>query len=108
MYQKIGILVVLASVLLSAGLLATPSFKVANAQGNETGAQGNISASIDADGMIKDLKAKHAALSALAEATDTEIISKLKDMDPKEAAKTILGVNIIRSLQEYKAVEESP
>ncbi len=41
MYQKIGILVVLASVLLSAGLLATPSLKVTNAQENGNGAQEN-------------------------------------------------------------------
>lgn len=37
MNQKIAILAVLASVLLSATILATPSLNVANAQGNQTG-----------------------------------------------------------------------
>ena len=38
MYQKTVILAVVASILMSAALLATPSFRVANAQGNITGA----------------------------------------------------------------------
>ena len=54
MYQKIGILVVLASVLLSTALLATPSLKVANAQGNET--QGNQTKGANVDQWIKVLK----------------------------------------------------
>ena len=33
MYQKIGILAVMAGILLFAAVLATPSLKVANAQG---------------------------------------------------------------------------
>ena len=36
MNKQIGILAVLAGVLLSGALLATPSLRVANAQGNET------------------------------------------------------------------------
>ena len=36
MYQKIGILAVMAGILLFAAVLATPSLKVANAQGNQS------------------------------------------------------------------------
>ena len=56
-------------------------------------------------GIIKSLKAKHKALSALGEDGDRELLSKIKDMDAKEAAQTALALNIIRALQEYKAVE---
>ena len=71
-------------------------------------AQDNATATVDADGIIKSLKAKHAALSALAEDGDRELLQKIKDMDGKEAAQTALALNIIRALQEYKAVEEAP
>ena len=50
-------------------------------------AQGNATASVDTDGIIKSLKAKHEALSALSEDGDRELLSKLKDMDAKEAAR---------------------
>ena len=63
MYQKIGILLVLASILLSAALLATPSLKVANAQGNET--QGNQTKAVDVNKWIKALKENNPTLAVL-------------------------------------------
>ena len=106
-HAKISIFVLLTALLATTALVISPA-RMAYAQGNETGALGNATAALDADGMIASLKAKHAALSALAEGEDRELLSKIKDMDAKEAAKTALALNIIRSLQEYKAVEETP
>ena len=71
-------------------------------------AQDNATATMDTDGIIKSLKAKHKALSALSEDGDRELLSKIKDMDAKEAAQTALALNIIRALQEYRAVEQAP
>lgn len=71
MYQKIGILVVLTSVLLSTALLATPSLKVANAQGNET--QGNQTKGANVHQWIKILKQDNPTLK------DVEQDPKVKD-----------------------------
>jgi hypothetical protein len=59
MYQKIGILAVLTSLLLSAALLATPNFKVVNAQENQTGGNqtmGSQAKGLDVDKWIVVLK----------------------------------------------------
>ena len=66
MYQKIGILAVLASVLLSAALLATPTFKVANAQENQTQGnqtQGTQTQGLDVDKWIVVLKKSNPTLN---------------------------------------------
>ena len=97
-HTKIAMFVLAAAILGTTALVINP--------GRMAYAQGNATATVDADGIIKSLKAKHAALSALAENGDRELLSKLKDMDAKEAAQTALALNIIRALQEYKAVEE--
>ena len=96
-YTRIAIFVISAAILGSTAMVVTP--------GRMAYAQDNATATVDADGVIKSLKAKHAALSALGEDGDRELLSKLKDMDAKEAAQTALALNIIRALQEYKAVE---
>ena len=54
MNKQIGILAVLAGVLLSGGLLATPSLKVTNAQGNETAQETAVRWTRD-----KDYPSKH-------------------------------------------------
>ena len=60
MYQKIGILAVLAGVLLSGALLATPSLKAANAQGNQSvGMQTQEIQGLPVDTWIKVLKDKN-------------------------------------------------
>ena len=96
-HTKIAIFVIAAAVLASSALVISPA-RMAYAQGNAT-------ATVDTDGIIKSLKAKHKALSALGEDGDRELLSKIKDMDAKEAAQTALALNIIRALQEYRAVE---
>ena len=97
-YTRFAIFVISAAILGSTAMIVNP--------GRMAYAQDNATATVDADGIIKSLKAKHAALSALSEDGDRELLQKIKDMDGKEAAQTALALNIIRALQEYKAVEE--
>jgi hypothetical protein len=106
MYQKIGILAVLASVLLSAGLLATPSFKVANAQGNET--QGNQTKGANVDAWIKVLKQDNPTLSDIQQSPDVkDAIGKIKAMeDPKEAVKTLDALYALQQLMNLQSLKE--
>ncbi len=99
-YTRIAMFIVAAAVLGTSALVISPA-RMAYAQDNAT-------ATMDTDGIIKSLKAKHKALSALSEDGDREVLSKIKDMDAKEAAQTALALNIIRALQEYRAVEQAP
>ena len=71
-------------------------------------AQGNVTAVVDTDGFIKILKAKHPALSALAGDEDRDLLTNIKALDAKEAMKIAIALNIIRQLQQYKAVDEAP
>jgi len=106
MYQKIGILAVLASVLLSAGLLATPSFKVANAQGNET--QGNQTKGANVDAWIKVLKQDNPTLSDIQQDSKVkDAIGKIKAMeDPKEAVKTLDALYALQQLMNLQSLKE--
>jgi hypothetical protein len=106
MYQKIGILVVLASVLLSGALLATPSLKVVNAQGNET--QGNQTKGANVDQWIKVLKQDNPALKDVEQDTKVkEAIGKIKGMqDPKEAVDTFNALQTLTQLQNLKSAQE--
>jgi hypothetical protein len=36
---------------------------------------------------------------------DQDLIKKLRDMDAKEAVKTIIALNMLRLLQQYKQVD---
>ena len=99
-YTRIAIFVISAAILGSTAMVVNP--------GRMAYAQDNATATMDTDGIIKSLKAKHKALSALGEDGDRELLSKIKDMDAKEAAQTALALNIIRALQEYRAVEQAP
>jgi hypothetical protein len=107
MYQKIGILAVLASVLLSAAVLATPSFKVANAQGNQT--QGNQTQGLDVDKWIVVLKKDNPTLKDIEQSPDVkEAIGKIKAMqDPKEAVKTLDALYSLQQLMNLKSLNEA-
>jgi hypothetical protein len=110
MNQKIGILVVLASVLLSGALLATPSFKVANAQGNET--QGNQTMGetkgLNVDQWIKVLKQDNPTLKDIEQSPNVkDAIGKIKGMqDPKEAVKTLDALYALQQLMNLKSLKE--
>ena len=116
MYQKIGILAVLAGVLLSGALLATPSLKVTNAQGNET-AQGNRDCS-DADSGIRDypskawikvLKDKNPSLANIEQSPDVkDAIGKIKAMkDPREAVDAFNALQALQQLMALKSAQEA-
>jgi len=116
MYQKIGILLVLASVLLSAGLLATPTFKVANAQGNETQGsqtqgnetQGSQTQGANVDQWIKVLKQDNPTLKDIEQSPNVkDAIGKIKGMqDPKEAVKTLDALYALQQLMNLKSLKE--
>ena len=112
MYQKIGILLVLASVLLSAGLLATPTFKVANAQGNETQGnetQGSQTQGANVDQWIKVLKQDNPTLKDIEQSPNVkDAIGKIKGMqDPKEAVKTLDALYALQQLMNLKSLKEA-
>jgi hypothetical protein len=106
MNQKIGILVVLASVLLSGALLVTPSLKVVNAQGNQT--QGNQTQGLPVDGWIKILKDKNPTLKDIEQDPKVkDAIGKIKGMkDPKEAVDTFNALQTLTQLQNLKSAQE--
>lgn len=94
-------LALLASVLLSAAFLATPTVKVTNAQANAT--QG-----LDVDGWIKTLKENHPTLANIQEAQDVkDVVTKIQAMDAKQAVKDLLALHILSDLMELKAAQEA-
>ena len=112
MYQKIGILVVLASVLLSTTLLATPSLKVANAQGNETQGnktQGSQTQGLPIEAWIKILKDKNPALPGVEQDSKVkDAIGKIKAMqDPKQAVETFNALQALQQLMNLKSAQEA-
>jgi hypothetical protein len=74
-----------------------------NTQGNNT--QGNMTAVVDVDTLAKNIKERHPILAQMAADEDQDLIKKLRDMDAKEAVKTIIALNMLRLLQQYKQVD---
>jgi len=72
-------------------------------QGNTT--QGNITAVIDVDTLAKNIKERHPILTQMSADEDQDLMVKIKGMDPKEAAKTTIALNILRLLQQYKQLD---
>jgi hypothetical protein len=75
------------------------------AQDNATQKQGNMTAVIDVDTLSKNIKQRHPVLAQMAGDEDKNTIVVIKGMDPKEAAKTIIALNMLRLLQQYKEVD---
>lgn len=109
MYQKIGILVVLASVLLSTALIATPSLKVANAQGNETQGNQTMAQGLPIETWIKILKDKNPALKDVEQDSKVnDAIGKIKGMqDPKQAVEAFNALQALQQLQNLKSAQEA-
>ena len=109
MNQKIGILAVLAGVLLSAGLLATPSFKFANAQGNETQGNQTMAQGLPIDTWIKILKDKNPALKDIEQDPKVnDAIGKIRGMqDPKQAVETFNELQALQQLMNLKSAQEA-
>ena len=107
MNKQLGILAVLASILLSAGLLATPTFKVANAQENQT--QGNQTQGLDVDRWIVVLKEQHPLLADIEQDQKVnDAIGKIKAIqDPKEAVKALDALYSLQQLMNLKSLNEA-
>lgn len=102
-HMKIAIFVLTVTILGTTALIVN-SGKIAYAQGNET--QADVTTTIDADSLIKDLKARHPILAQLVTNEDKDLVVKLKDLDTKEAVKTALALNMLHLLQQYREIDE--
>ena len=102
-HMKIAIFVLAVSILGTSALIVN-SGNMAYAQGNNT--QGNVTTTIDADSLIKDLKARHPILAQLVTNEDKDLVVKFKDLDTKEAVKTALALNMLHLLQQYREIDE--
>ena len=98
-HMKIAIFVLTVAILGTTALIVNPG-KMAYAQGNIT------TTTIDADSLIKDLKARHPILAQLVTNEDKDLVVKFKDLDTKEAVKTALALNMLHLLQQYREIDE--
>jgi hypothetical protein len=107
-HMKIAIFVLTVAILGTSALIVN-SGKMAYAQGNITQGnktQGNVTTTIDADSLIKALKARHPILAQLVTNEDKDLVVKLKDLDTKEAIKTALALNMLHLLQQYREIDQ--
>ena len=112
-HMKIAIFVLTVSILGTSALIVN-SGNMAYAQGNNTqgnntqgnNTQGDVTKTIDADSLIKALKARHPALAQLVTNEDKDLVVKLKALDTKEALKTALALNMLHLLQQYREIDE--
>jgi hypothetical protein len=102
-HMKIAIFVLTVSILGTSALIVN-SGNLAYAQGNET--QGDVTKTIDADSLIKALKARHPVLAQLVTNEDKDLVVKFKDLDTKEALKTALALNMLHLLQQYREIDQ--
>ena len=102
-HMKIVIFVLTVSIL-GTSVLIVKSGNIAYAQGNET--QVEATTTIDADSLIKDLKARHPILAELVTNEDKDLVLKLNDLETKEAVKTALALNMLHLLQQYREIDE--
>src|SRR5216117_598037 len=115
-FSKGSFTIITVTLLVAAAVLVNP-VNMVHAQGNATQAQGNatqanatqkqgnLSAVIDVDTLSKNIKDRHPILAQMTADEDKNTIVVIKGMDPKEAAKTILALNMLRLLQQYKEVD---
>jgi fructose-1,6-bisphosphatase len=102
-HMKIAIFALTVSILGTSALIVN-SGNMAYAQGNNT--QGDVTKTIDADSLIKALKARHPVLAQLVTNEDKDLVVKFKDLDTKEALKTALALNMLHLLQQYREIDE--
>jgi hypothetical protein len=110
-FTKGPFIIMTVTLLVAAAVLVNPVNMVhsqgnaTQAQGNATQKQGNFTALIDVDTLSKNIKERHPILAQMAADEDKNTIVVIKGMDPKEAAKTIIALNMLRLLQQYKEVD---
>ena len=100
--MKLAIFVSTVAILGTAALIVNPG-KMAYAQGNLT-AQGNMTAVIDVDTLSKNIKERHPLLAQMQADEDADLVAKIKGLDSKEAVKTVIALNMLRLLEQYKEV----
>lgn len=108
---KSSIFIMTAALLIAAAAVISP-VNMIHAQVNATNGslsadatKGNLSAVIDVDTLSKNIKERHPLLAKMTADEDKNQIVVIKGMDPKEAAKTIIALNMLRLLQQYKEVD---
>jgi hypothetical protein len=110
-FTKGPIIIMTVTLLVAAAVLVNPVNMVhaqgnaTQAQGNATQKQGNFTALIDVDTLSKNIKERHPILAQMTADEDKNTIVVIKGMDPKEAAKTIIALNMLRLLEQYKEVD---
>ena len=88
-HMKIAIFVLTVAILGTSALIVNPG-KMAYSQGNVTQGnktQGDVTKTIDADSLIKALKARHPILAQLVTNEDKDLVVIIKDLETKEAVK---------------------
>ena len=108
---KSSIFIMTVALLIAAAAVISP-VNMIHAQVNATNGslsadatKGNLSAVIDVDTLSKNIKERHPLLAKMTADEDKNQIVVIKGMDPKEAAKTIIALNMLRLLQQYKEVD---
>ena len=101
--MKLAIFVSTVAILGTAALIVNPG-KMAYAQGNLT-AQGNMTAVIDVDTLSKNIKERHPVLAQMQANEDADLVAKIKGLDSKEAVKTVIALNMLRLLEQYKEAD---
>jgi len=101
--MKLAIFISTVAILGTAALIVNPG-KMAYAQGNLT-AQGNMTAVIDVDTLSKNIKERHPVLAQMQANEDADLVAKIKGLDSKEAVKTVIALNMLRLLEQYKEVD---
>ena len=101
--MKLAIFVSTVAILGTAALIVNPG-KMAYAQGNLT-AQGNMTAVIDVDTLSNNIKERHPLLAQMLGDEDAYLVAKIKGLDSKEAVKTVIALNMLRLLEQYKEVD---
>lgn len=90
--------------ILAVAVLTGTTFIVST--GNSSYAQSNATNTVDPDAWIEALKAKHPTLAAIPDIADIEedrdVVGKLKALDSNEAVRTLMALNIVRDLIQYK------
>ena len=116
--MKSPIMVMIAAMLVTAAIAVNPANVVhaqdnatqaqdnaTQAQDNATQKQGNLTVVIDVDTLSQNIKERHPILAQMGADEDKVLIVGIKDMDPKEAVKTVIALNMLRLLQQYKEVD---
>ena len=109
---KLSIILITFAMLGSIALTINPA-QIGYAQGsigdilrNITDGDGNMThGNIDIDTLTKNITERHPILAQTTSDEYQYLTTKIKDMDSKEAAKTIIALNMLRLLQQYKQLD---